>query len=86
VSTGYDAVCDVCRISVHAGQRSGGSFYTFGYGSGDQSGRDAVAKFCFEHAYCGDGGVRIVLSDTTEHRECDDYQHIEEYAWLPELP
>jgi hypothetical protein len=77
VSTDYDIVCDACGLSMHAGQRSAGDSYSFGYGKDDEACRSIVARFAFEHAYHGPGGVRIELADVAEARPSDNYVRIE---------
>lgn len=72
MSTDFDAVCDTCKLVVHAGQRMGGTA-SFGYGSIDTEGRQAVAEWCFEHARHGTG-VRLQVA---EARPSDDYERVE---------
>lgn len=71
MSTDFDVCCDKCRLAMHVGQRYASGGYSFGYSSKDDAGRAFVARFTFEHAY--HGPVRIVVSDTTEHKPSDDY-------------
>jgi hypothetical protein len=59
MSTDFDAVCDAHREYTHLGQHMGG-VASFGYGSKDRAGREAVAEWIFAHLACG---VRIVLTD-----------------------
>lgn len=75
MSIDYDAVCDTCRLVVHAGQIMAGTA-SFGYASGDAEGRSAVADWCFEHARHG-AGVRLEVSDVAERRPSDDYERVE---------
>jgi hypothetical protein len=69
MSVDYEIVCDACKLKTHAGKSNLTGSY-FGRSSGDTS----VAEFAFEHAYHNiEGGVRIVISDTTEKKRSDSY-------------
>jgi hypothetical protein len=65
VSTDYNALCFTCKKTMHVGQRTAGSNYSFAYGRGADYGDEsaAVAKFIFEHVE--HGPVMIVFADDT---------------------
>ena len=78
MSTDFNIVCDECKLQMHAGQFMGGSS-SFGYGSTDAEGRQAVSDFAFEHAYHNfENGTRIVISDTTEVKRSDKYMRVDD--------
>ena len=81
MSVDFEIVCDTCKLRMHAGQFMGGGS-SFGYGSTDAEGRQAVSSFAFEHAYHSLEGVRIVVSDTTEKKRSDKYKNLDEEADL----
>lgn len=60
MSTDYEAVCDVCKVRIHAGQRTMGENYAFGGSRSDEPGRRFVAEFMFKHALCCEEGIRVV--------------------------
>ena len=75
MSTDFIAVCDVCRIKIHMGQRQGVS-QTLAYGGKDWPEKaQSVLTFIFTHTYCdATKGVRVLVADTIEDRECDNYR------------
>lgn len=75
MSVDYNAVCDTCRVKIHAGQHMAGAA-SFGYGSRDDSGRRLVASFVFAHAWHG-VGVRIEVADVAKTRPSDSYELID---------
>ena len=62
MSTDYAFQCHDCRLEIHAGQRMALSRYSWGYGSGDESGRMYVATWAMAHVGVGHD-VRLVISD-----------------------
>lgn len=64
MSTDFQAVCFTCRKSHHLGQVMGAGFYSFGFGSRDQTGRAEVWAWLARHVDPEDGAphhVRIML-------------------------
>jgi hypothetical protein len=86
MSVGFEIVCDTCKIKMHAGILNS-SASVFGYSSTDEDGRRKVAEFAFEHAYHDlEGGVRIVISDTTEKKRSDRYRDLSDPSEIPDVP
>lgn len=76
MSTDYDVVCDVCKLTMHAGQRMA-MRQSFGYGPNDTAGAQRLADFIGIHIWCDlPRGVRIVIGNQTEDPGTRGYHHV----------
>lgn len=79
MSTGFDAVCDDCKMAAHVGFLAGGGCYT-GFSGDDIAGTRRALAFLFHHAYSHT--VRVVQEPPDDYRYLQE-EEIDESTGMP---